>query len=246
MTNNDSLDKRMREALDFISKTQGIPHTEASKPKWAEKIRTSDEFLRAYSPCEALNMFRMDKKQQNLKADAPTLTEVGKRFGEKCLETWMQTLLTDLSLYMGYIGTPNTIQIKGIVQVLQRNHPNIRVIELLHYLQCIKEGKYYYATNKLEPTSLVKGLRTFVQEINIISEYGKDEERKGMTDDDLGNLCTEFLCSGLDATEYDTEALASLLGHYYRPTKREHYLRVKDKIQSNDHNWIHEFIEHLR
>ena len=247
MTSNEKLlDERIREALNYVSKTQAIPNTEANRSGWGETLRTSDGFLRAYSPCEARNMFCIDKAQKSLKADAPTLTEVGKRFGGECLETWMQNLLTDLSLYMGYAGTPNTVQIKGIIQVLLRNHPNMRVTELLYYFECIKEGKYYHATIKLEPTSLVKGLCTFVQEVNITDEYANDKEGKKMTDEYMRNLCTEFLYSGLGVMEYDLEALALLFGRYYRPTKRDHYLQVKEKILRNNSRWVCEFINLLR
>lgn len=48
MTSNENLlDERIREALNYVSKTQAIPNTEANRSGWGETLRTSDGFLRA-------------------------------------------------------------------------------------------------------------------------------------------------------------------------------------------------------
>ena len=138
---------------------------------------------------------------------------------------------------MGYANLPNSTQVEGIMTQFLTKYPFLRVTEVMYYFECIKDGRYYDATVKLEPTRLIKGVVEYLGQLNQMKErWGSTEE---FSDESLRKLCRQMMLEKVDISIYPQEEMAMLLG-WYLPVTEKKYKTIKNKIDSLDNSWINE------
>lgn len=184
-------------------------------------------------------MFSEYNITKSLCGAVPTLRQAVEAYHKQNVIIWMTTLLANLSTYMGYSNMPNSTQVEGILEQFMQKYSHLRVTEIMYYFECIKDGRYYEANIKLEPQALIKGVVTFLGDLNVKKErWGNAGDE--YTPEQLKGICIEMLTDrGIDINAYDKNAMATLLGYYY-PITREMWMKLKPKVQVGDHSWIND------
>ena len=182
-------------------------------------------------------MFAPSNIQRSLCGACPTLAEADKAYGRGGMTAWMTMHLTNLSNYMGYANLPNTTQVEGVLEQFMQKYSFLRVTEVMYYFECIKDGRYYEATVKLEPTRLIKGVVEYLGHLNTMKErWGTMEE---FNDEALRKFCRQMMPEKVDIKAYPQEEMALLLG-WYLPVTEKKYRTIKNKIISLDNSWVNE------
>lgn len=236
---------QINKALEWVSKKHGTLNSSASKqgetnsymPSWLQRTRTKADFIHNYSPNKVREMFKPYNIQKSLCGDEPTLADAVKFYDEKSVETWLTTHLNSLCQYMGYANLANTTQVESMADQFLQKYPFLRVTEVMYYFECIKDGRYYEATIKLEPQALIKGVVKYLTDLNIMKErWGNAFE--DFTPEKLKIVCIEILTDqGVDMASYDINAMAMLFGMYY-PVSRQKYNAISEKVARLDNTWV--------
>lgn len=176
---------------------------------------------------------------KSLCGEVPTLRQAVEAYSYQNIVIWMTTLLSNLSTYMGYSNMPNSTQVEGILEQFLQKYSHLRVTEIMYYFECIKDGRYYEASIKLEPQALIRGMVTYLGDLNVKKErWGNAGDE--YTPEQLKGICIEILTDkGVDIDAYDQSAMALLLGYYF-PVTRELWQELKPKILDRDHTWMHD------
>ena len=137
-------------------------------------------------------MFSAHNIQKSLCGEVPTLAQAVEAYKYINVATWMTGQLTNLCTYMGYSNMPNSTQTEAITDLFLQKYPFLRVTEVMYYFECIKDGRYYEATIKLEPQALIKGVVKYMGDLNMMKErWGNAFE--DFTPEKLKNVCIEIL-----------------------------------------------------
>ena len=115
-------------------------------------------------------MFSAHNIQKSLCGEEPTLAQAVEAYTHNNVATWMTGQLTNLCTYMGYSNMPNSTQTEAITDLFLQKYPFLRVTEVMYYFECIKDGRYYEATIKLEPQALIKGMVKYLGDLNMMKE----------------------------------------------------------------------------
>jgi hypothetical protein len=236
---------QINKALEWVSRKHGIMSSSDNSqvatpsvwPIWRQRTRTGGEFIHNYSAFKAKEMFSPYNIQKSLCGEVPTLAQALEAYKYKDFVTWMTGQLTNLCTYMGYANMPNSVQVEGIADQFLQKYPFLRVTEVMYYFECIKDGRYYEATIKLEPQALIKGVVKYLGDLNVMKErWGNAFE--DFTPEKLKNVCIEILTDqGVDMASYDINAMAMLFGMYY-PVSRQKYNAISEKVARLDNTWV--------
>lgn len=237
--------EQINKALEWVSRKHGILSSSGNSqgviqnvwPIWRQRTRTGSDFIHNYAASKARAMFSAHNIQKSLCGEEPTLAQAVEAYTYINVATWMTGQLTNLCTYMGYANMPNSVQVEGIADLFLQKYPFLRVTEVMYYFECIKDGRYYEATIKLEPQALIKGVTKYMGDLNIMKErWGNAFE--DFTPEKLKNVCIEILTDqGVDMASYDINAMAMLFGMYY-PVSRQKYNAISEKVARYDNTWV--------
>lgn len=237
--------EQINKALDYVARKHGIMSSSGNSqvatlsawPIWRQCTRTGGEFIHNYSAFKAKEMFSPYNIQKSLCGEVPTLAQAVEAYTHINVATWMTGQLTNLCTYMGYSNMPNSTQTEAITDLFLQKYPFLRVTEVMYYFECIKDGKYYEATIKLEPQALIKGMVKYLGDLNMMKErWGNAFE--DFSPEKLKAICIEILTDqGVDIASYDINAMAMLFGMYY-PVSRQKYNAISEKVARLDNTWV--------
>ena len=237
--------EQINKALEWVSRKHGILSSSGNSqgvtqnvmPIWRQRTRTGSDFIHNYAPSKARDMFSAHNIQKSLCGEVPTLAQALEVYKHNDVNTWMTMQLTNLCTYMGYANMPNSTQVESITDLFMQKYPFLRVTEIMYYFECIKDGRYYEATIKLEPQALIKGVVKYMGDLNMMKErWGNAFE--DFTPEKLKNVCIEILTDqGVDIASYDINAMAMLFGMYY-PVSRQKYNAISEKMARLDNTWV--------
>ena len=237
--------EQINKALEWVSRKHGILSSSGNSqgvtqnvwPIWRQRTRTGSDFIHNYAASKARAMFCAHNIQKSLCGEEPTLAQAVEAYTHTNVATWMTGQLTNLCTYMGYSNMPNSTQTEAITDLFLQKYPFLRVTEVMYYFECIKDGRYYEATIKLEPQALIKGVVKYMGDLNMMKErWGNAFE--DFTPEKLKNVCIEILTDkGVDMASYDINAMAMLFGMYY-PVSRQKYNAISEKVERLDNTWV--------
>lgn len=237
--------EQINKALEWVSRKHGILSSSGNSqgvtqnvwPIWRQRTRTGSDFIHNYAASKARDMFSAHNIQKSLCGEVPTLAQAVEAYTHTNVATWMTGQLTNLCTYMGYSNMPNSTQTEAITDLFLQKYPFLRVTEVMYYFECIKDGRYYEATIKLEPQALIKGVVKYMGDLNMMKErWGNAFE--DFTPEKLKNVCIEILTDqGVDMASYDINAMAMLFGMYY-PVSRQKYNAISEKVARLDNTWV--------
>lgn len=237
--------EQINKALEWVNRKHGILSSSGNSqgvtqnvwPIWRQRTRTGSDFVYNYAASKARAMFSAHNIQKSLCGEEPTLAQAVEAYTHTNVATWMAGQLTNLCTYMGYANMPNSTQREAITDLFLQKYPFLRVTEVMYYFECIKDGRYYEATIKLEPQALIKGMVKYLGDLNMMKErWGNAFE--DYTPEKLKNVCIEILTDqGVDIASYDINAMAMLFGMYY-PVSRQKYNAISEKVARYDNTWV--------
>lgn len=237
--------EQINKALDYVARKHGIMSSSDNSqvatpsvwPIWRQRTRTGGEFIHNYSAFKAKEMFCPYNIQKSLCGEVPTLAQAVEAYTYINVATWMTGQLTNLCTYMGYPSMPNSTQAEAITDMFLQKYPFLKVTEVMYYFECIKDGRYYEATIKLEPQALIKGMVKYLGDLNMMKErWGNAFE--DFSPEKLKAICIEILTDqGVDMASYDINAMAMLFGMYY-PVSRQKYEAISEKVARYDNTWV--------
>lgn len=244
----------INKALAFVAKKHGISsssenlqeETQSGLPSWRQRTKTGADFIHNFHPQKARVLFSEYNIVKSLCGEVPTLQQAVEVYKMPNVVTWMTTLLANLCTYMGYGNMPNSTQVEGILDQFLQKYSHLRITEVMYYFECIKDGRYYEATIKLEPQSLIKGVVAYLGELNAKKDrWGNSVEE--FSPEYLNGLCIEMLSdTGIDLKSYPKRGLAVLVGNYFTGVTWERFAAIRNKIFSCDDSWVYDLAHYMR
>ena len=154
-------------------------------------MTTSNNVLTSNEVKELLSDY-LPTKQVYLCADkelcyfgkAPTLLDIGNKYGKKLPLIWLVGQITDLVSFSNCKNIINDAQVKELARMISNEYGYFKLTELMLFFYMFKKGHYGEFYGTVSPISIMKALKSFKSErvIEYEEHHNQEEERKRIID----------------------------------------------------------------
>ena len=121
--------------------------------------------------------------------DYPTLAKVKAEYGEQVTYDWLAVHLND---YQNFVGVKEENKasydvIKEVAKMIQNRYYYLKITELMLFFQRLKYGDYGEMYGSVDAVRILRAIRSFVDDRNIIIEKREQRERERKMEEDRKN-----------------------------------------------------------
>lgn len=157
-----------------------IRKTKEEARKLLEKFNPSEQTALAVNPTLCVM------------CEAPTLATVRKEYGEQVVNDWLAIELDDYQNFVG-VKEDNKVSyavIKELSRMIQNRYFYLKLTEIMLFFQRLKYGDYGEMFGCVDAVRILRALRSFVFDRNIIIDKLEQGERERKQEEERKNAIT--------------------------------------------------------